>query len=265
MPSPRLPSGTISGWIPPRDRPLGIPRIYTPQTPVTGEHLTVTGQSAHHLAHVLRLRSGASIRIFDGQGHEYQAVLQEIDRSKVILEIGEPLTAIAEPPLQITLLQGIARHDRMDFILQKATELGVQVFQPLWMQRSQARLKGERLEKRINHWAGVITSACEQCGRAVLPRLLQPGDYASWVNNNTADDLRLLLQPDAPTHLQQLERPAGGITILVGPEGGLTSEEQLLAGTAGFTGIRMGPRILRTETAALTALAGIQTLWGDLN
>ena len=214
---------------------------------------------------MLRLRVGASIQIFDGQGREHQAELQEIKRSEVTLEVGEPVPATPESPLQITLLQGIARNDRMDLILQKAVELGVQVFQPLWMQRSQTRLKGERLEKRINHWQGVITSACEQCGRATLPRLLRPQDFSSCINSDTGSDLRLLLQPDARSYLQQLDRPKGGITILVGPEGGLASGEQLLAGTAGFTGIRMGPRILRTETAALAALAGIQTLWGDLN
>jgi 16S rRNA (uracil1498-N3)-methyltransferase len=152
----------------------------------------------------------------------------------------------------------------MDFIMQKAVELGVQAFQPLWMQRSQTRLKGERLEKRINHWQGVITSACEQCGRATMPQLLLPEDYSTWINTGAGGDLRLMLQPGARSCLHNMDKPAGSISILVGPEGGLASEEQGMATAAGFTGIRMGPRILRTETAALTALAGIQTLWGDL-
>lgn len=214
---------------------------------------------------MLRLRSGAPVQVFDGQGREHLAELQGVKRTEITLEIGEPVPAIPESALQITLLQGIARNDRMDFILQKAVELGVQVVQPLWMQRCQTRLKGERLEKRINHWQGIITSACEQCGRATLPQLLQPQDYSTRIDNDTGSDLRLLLQPDSRSYLQQLDRPASGITILVGPEGGLAPEEQLLAVTAGYTGIRMGPRILRTETAALAALAGIQTLWGDLN
>lgn len=165
--------------------------------------------------------------------------------------------------MHLTLLQGIARNDRMDLILQKAVELGIQVIQPIWMQRSHSRLKGERLEKRIHHWQGVITSACEQCGRATLPQLSLPEDYISCINAETVGDLRLMLQPDARSCLRNLEKPAGGITILVGPEGGLAPEEQALARATGFTGIRIGPRVLRTETAALATLAGIQTLWGD--
>ena len=175
------------------------------------------------------------------------------------------MAATPEPALQITLLQGIARNDRMNFILQKAVELGVQAIQPIWMLRCQTRLKGERLEKRINHWQGVITSACEQCGRATLPQLSRPDDYRNSINAETDSDLCLMLQPDSRSYLSNLEKPASSISILVGPEGGLAPEEQTLARTAGFTGIRIGPRILRTETAALAALAGIQTLWGDFS
>jgi 16S rRNA (uracil1498-N3)-methyltransferase len=212
----------------------------------------------------LRLRPGAAVQVFDGQGREHHATLLEATRSGIILDIGESLMTTPESPLQLTLLQGIARNDHMDLVLQKAVELGVQTIQPLWMQRSQKRLKGERLEKRCHHWKGVIISACEQCGRATLPQLLPVSDYASRLNDGTGNnELHLMLQPDAPTYLRNLEKPAGRISILVGPEGGMTPEEQSLASTSGFTGIRMGPRILRTETAALAALAGIQTLWGD--
>lgn len=204
------------------------------------------------------------MHVFDGQGSEHQATLAEIRRSVITLEIGEPVTVIPESHLQLTLLQGIARNDRMDIILQKAVELGVQTIQPVWMERSQTRLKGERLAKRIVHWQGVIASACEQCGRATLPQLMQPEDYPSRINAGTDSDLDLMLQPGARLSLHDLEKPAGSISILIGPEGGLTPGEQTFASSAGFTGIRMGPRILRTETAALTAMAGIQTLWGDL-
>ena len=130
-------------------------------------------------------------------------------------------------------------------------------------QRSQFRLKGERLEKRIRHWQGVITSACEQCGRCTLPELLPPDEYASRLNNQAYDGLKLMLQPDSTVTLQDLEPPEGSIHLLVGPEGGLNPEEQTFANNTGFTGIRLGQRILRTETAALAALAGMQTLWGD--
>jgi 16S rRNA (uracil1498-N3)-methyltransferase len=211
------------------------------------------------------LRTGDSIRVFDGQGCEHQAKLTEITRTGITLEIREPVAVTPEPPLQLTLLQGIARNDRMDLILQKAVELGVQAIQPIWMQRSHTRLKGERLEKRINHWQGVIISACEQCGRATLPQLSLPEDYINWINAGTGSELRLMLQPDARSCLRNMEKPASSISILVGPEGGLAPEEQALARTAGFIGIRLGPRILRTETGALAALAGIQTLWGDFS
>ncbi len=244
---------------------LRIPRIYTPQPLVTSAHLTITGQAAHHVTHVLRLRTGASIRVFDGQGCEHQAKLTAITRAGIALEIREPVAVTPESSLHLTLLQGIARNDRMDFILQKAVELGIQTIQPIWMQRSHARLKGKRLEKRIGHWQGVITSACEQCGRATLPQLSLPEDYINWINAGTISDLRLMLQPDARSCLRNLEKPAGGIAMLVGPEGGLAPEEQALARAAGFTGIRIGPRVLRTETAALATLAGIQTLWGDFS
>ncbi|MDX2457197.1 MAG: 16S rRNA (uracil(1498)-N(3))-methyltransferase [Gammaproteobacteria bacterium] len=239
--------------------------MYTPQSLVTDKHLTISGQAAHHATHVLRLRTGASIRVFDGQGCEHRAKLTKIARSGITLKIEESVAVTPESPLRLTLLQGIARNDRMDFILQKAVELGVQAIQPIWMQRSHTQLKGERLEKRINHWQGVITSACEQCGRATLPQLSLPQDYINWINAGTGSDLRLMLQPEARSCLRNLEKPASSISLLVGPEGGLAPEEQVLARATGFTGIRIGPRILRTETAALTALAGIQTLWGDFS
>lgn len=249
-----------------RGRTLRIPRIYTPQALANGEHLTITGQPAHHVTRVLRLRAGASVRVFDGKGCEHQAQLLEVTRSGITLGIEASITTTPESRLQITLLQGVARNDHMDLVLEKAVELGVQTIQPLWMQRSQTRLKGERLEKRSNHWQGVIISACEQCGRATIPQLLLTADYSSGINNETSNgELRLMLQPEAQSCLPELEKPAGRIAILVGPEGGLTPEEQVLAGAARFTGIRMGPRVLRTETAALAALAGIQTLWGDFS
>ena len=212
------------------------------------------------------MRSGASLRVFEGRGNEHHAILLEVKRSEIVLEIGNALPVTTESPRQLTLFQGIARNDHMDLVLQKAVELGVHAIQPLWMQRSQKRLHGERMEKRNRHWKGVIISACEQCGRATLPTLLPASDYASSVKSGADDNLlRLMLQPEASLSLRGLEPPAGDIAILVGPEGGLTAEEQSLASSCGLTGVRMGPRILRTETAALAALAGIQTLWGDFD
>ena len=244
---------------------MRIPRLYTPQVFIQGEELSVTGQTAHHIANVLRIRSGAPVSVFDGKGCEHRAIVKTIKRSEIILEIAEAIEARQESSLDITLLQGIARNDRMDFILQKAVELGVKTIQPLWMQRSQARLKGNRLEKRCKHWQGVISSACEQCGRATLPQLGTVMNYSDWMTSKHGRGLHFLLQPDSDTGLGALQPPAGEIHVLAGPEGGLNADEQLLAKSAGFLGIRLGPRILRTETAALAALAGMQTLWGDFN
>jgi 16S rRNA (uracil1498-N3)-methyltransferase len=244
---------------------MRTPRLYLPQALVKGETVQTGGQAAHHVNHVLRLRPGARIRLFDGQGNEFNAVLANIGRGEISAIVGERAAGIVESPLQITLAQGIARNDRMDIILQKAVELGVTAIQPLWTQRCQSHLKAARLEKRIQHWLGVIISACEQCGRTTLPRLAAPDSYPHWINNLPDDGCRLMLQPDGSTSLRALEPPREDICVLVGPEGGLNSDEQLLAGSVGFLGIRLGPRILRTETAALTALAGIQAQWGDIN
>ena len=153
----------------------------------------------------------------------------------------------------------------MDLILQKAVELGVKAIQPLWTQRCQTHLKGSRLEKRFKHWQGVIISACEQCGRATIPQLAAARNFSDWMSNQETSGLHLLLQPDSDTGLGRLKRPDERIYVLIGPEGGLDADEQILAKSAGFIGICLGPRILRTETAAMAALAGMQTLWGDFN
>lgn len=244
---------------------MHVPRLYIPQTLTPGDTLTVSGQSAHHVMHVLRLRAGTVIRVFDGNGHEHDATLQEIGRSDIRVKIGEAIDGAAEPALKITLAQGIARNDRMDLILQKAVELGISEIQPLWMQRSQSHLKGERLARRVQHWQGIIISACEQCGRATLPLLSEPLAYNDWVSAQAEGNLRLMLRPDSELTLKDLDTPKGPVTLLVGPEGGMNTSEQQLASDNNFKGVRLGPRILRTETAALAALTGIQTLWGDFN
>ena len=242
---------------------MRIPRVYTRQDLASGATVTVTGQTARHITQVLRLRAGARLRIFNGDGNEYSATFIRAGRSEITLDIGKPLDTLPEPGLPIRLAQGITRNDRMDLILQKSVELGISEIDPLWMQRSQAHVHGERLEKRIHHWRGVIASACEQCGRATLPKLLPPVPLPDWIAGDTNDSMRLMLQPDSPRALTDLEWPAGTVTLLVGPEGGMNADERTLAAAAGFIGLRLGARILRTETAALAALSGIQTLWGD--
>jgi 16S rRNA (uracil1498-N3)-methyltransferase len=240
-------------------------RLYIPQPLQEGTTLAVSGQPAHHVRNVLRLRAGASLRLFNGSGREHAATLLETGRSAITLSIAAPVEPAAPPSLHITLAQGIARNDRMDLILQKAVELGVAGIQPLWMQRSQKHLKGERLEKRLLHWRGIVISACEQCGRATLPVLPEPMSFFDWQDNAADTGLRLMLQPEGHGTLRELDTPKNGVTLLVGPEGGLTPEERTGALRTGFTGIRLGQRILRTETAGIAALAGIQALWGDFS
>jgi 16S rRNA (uracil1498-N3)-methyltransferase len=243
---------------------MHVPRIYLPLPLVLGDVLGLSEQAAHHVTHVLRLRPGAAMKVFDGQGCEHEALLLEVSRTRVKVEVGKATASIPEPSLAITLAQGIPRGDRMDLILQKAVELGVTVMQPLWTARSQTRAGGERLEKRMRHWQGVVISACEQCGRATLPVLSTPVEYGSWLPGGHRHGCRLLLDPDARQSLGDMLPPGDSILLLVGPEGGISAEETTLATTVGFSRVRLGPRILRTETAALAMLAGLQALWGDL-
>ena len=244
---------------------MRVPRLYTPDKLVEAEELRLTGQAAHHTANVLRLKPGATIHVFDGRGHEHRASLSSVNRSSITLTVHEAVSPRMESRLDITLLQGVARNDHMDLVLQKSVELGVNTIQPLWMQRSQTHLKKERIEKRIKHWEGVIISACEQCGRAILPVLSPVQNYTDRVSATELVGTGIMLQPESDKSLKQLEVDEKSVVILVGPEGGMTAGEQAMAVSAGFQGIRLGPRILRTETAALAAVSAIQTLWGDFN
>jgi 16S rRNA (uracil1498-N3)-methyltransferase len=243
---------------------MHVPRLYLPLTLVEGKTPELGEQSSHHVTHVLRLRPGAAVRVFDGMGCEHEAMIREVRRTQVTVEIGKAVVSIPEPPFAITLAQGIPRGDRMDIILQKAVELGVTNVQPLWTARSQTRASGAGLEKRLRHWQGVMISACEQCGRATLPRLETPVEYHSWLTGIPHHNCRILLDPDARQSLGTMQSPGTTILMLVGPEGGISPGETTLAVAAGFKPVRLGPRILRTETAALAMLAGLQALWGDL-
>jgi 16S rRNA (uracil1498-N3)-methyltransferase len=234
---------------------MHVPRLYTPGNLAQGETLDK----------VLRLKAGATIHIFDGRGHEHRASISTVNRSDITLTVHEAVNTQVESYLDITVLQGIARNDHMDLVLQKAVELGVNAIQPLWMQRSQTHLKNNRLEKRVRHWEGVIINACEQCGRATLPVLSHVQNYADWISATGLSGAGVMLQPASNISLKQLELAEKNISVLVGPEGGMTADEQVMAVNAGFRGIRLGPRILRTETAALAAVSAIQTLWGDFS
>lgn len=241
---------------------MRIPRIFHPQLLVPASHVVLDDNAARHVSRVLRLGKGAHLRLFDGQGGEYPAVIDEVDKREVTVIVGEPAPDELESPLTITLAQGISKGERMDFTIQKAVELGIKRIVPLETERSVVNLKGDRRNKKLDHWRGIIISACEQCGRNTLPELLPMQTLESWL----ATPLRgtgLMLDHRAAASVSQLEKPEA-ITLLIGPEGGLSEIERAKACDAGYIGLRLGPRVLRTETAAVTALAALQSHWGDL-
>ena len=243
---------------------MRIPRLYLPNPLVPGATVALSTDAAHHVAHVLRLPVGATVCLFNGQGGEYQAILHSITKRQVYAQVLKYNPREAESPLQVTLAQGISRGERMDYTLQKAVELGITQIVPLFSERCEVRLQGERLDKRVQHWQGIVISACEQCGRNHIPPVLAPVSLQQWLPTAGAG-LRLVLDPCASHSLAQHTRPDdGNITLLIGPEGGLSDTEISQAQQAGFTSIRSGPRILRTETAGLAMLAALQTRWGDL-
>lgn len=242
---------------------MSTPRIYLPQPLTSGTTAQLDARAQRHLVKVLRLKPGADLTLFNGEGGEYRATLEDTRREGAQVSIREFIDRNRESPLDIELLQGMARGEKMDLILQKAVELGVSRIVPLATERSQVRLSGERLDKRMQHWRGVIIHACEQCGRNRLPELADMQDLNAALTAHDSHRLGLLLDPTAERGPHDLAQ-AGSYSLLVGPEGGLSAPEWGQAHSAGFLGIRLGPRILRTETAGLTALAALQCLYGDL-
>lgn len=220
---------------------------------------------AHHVIHVLRLQVGAPLTLFDGRGVEYPALIKRIDKSGLTLTVSARIEASRESPLDIELAQGISSGERMDYTVQKCVELGVTSVQPLMTQRSVVRLTAERAERRVAHWQSVTAAACEQCGRNWLPAVLPVQPLMKWLGESApANSVRFLLSPHvAAKRLRDMDRPLGKVTLLVGPEGGWNAEETQAALSAGFMPLSLGPRVLRTETAAVAALAAMQALWGD--
>jgi 16S rRNA (uracil1498-N3)-methyltransferase len=219
---------------------------------------------AHHVERVLRLASGDALTLFNGQGGEFPARLVSLGKAPRA-ELGEHLPKEKESPLAITLVQSLASGDKMDWVLQKAVELGASRIVPVTSHRSVVRLSGERAEKRGEHWQRIVASACEQCGRNRLPEVAELRSLLSHMARAPAPGtLRLILAPGAASKLSDLPRPSAA-ELLVGPEGGFTEDEVLAAQVAGYQSIRLGPRILRTETAGLAALTALQMLWGDFS
>ena len=243
-----------------------LTRIYFPgDIPIHGACVLAADQ-AHHVTRVLRLGAGDSVTLFDGDGSEYAAVIARADTSGVTLNVGERKSVNRESPLRVALAQAISSGERMDYTIQKAVELGVVRIQPLATERCVVRLDSARAQKRVGHWQAVAVAACEQCGRNRVPRVAAVTTLREWLARDArpdAEDSRVVLSAGAETALHALRRPSIGIELLAGPEGGLAPEEQNDARRAGFVPVKLGPRTLRTETAAIAAIAALQTLWGD--
>jgi 16S rRNA (uracil1498-N3)-methyltransferase len=244
---------------------MRVTRVHVDCALSPGSEVVLPESAAVHLSRVLRLDVGDECVLFNGDGRDYAARIVALGKRELRVAIDTGHDVDNESPLHVTLLQGVARGEKMDLILQKATELGVTAVAPLWSQRSEVKLDEARAEKRLTHWRGVVTSACEQCGRARVPEVAAPVSLAAALNALPAGGLRLILDPEGELALATLT--AGHDTpvlLAVGPEGGWSplDREQLRA--AGFQGLKLGPRILRTETAGLAAIAALQSRLGDL-
>jgi 16S rRNA (uracil1498-N3)-methyltransferase len=237
------------------------PRFFAPVDLPLGSELRLPDRAAHHLA-VLRLRSGDNVTLFNGRGGEFTAELVRVSAGQAWARVLTSRNPERESPLRVALAQCVSSGDRMDTTLQKSTELGVSRIVPVASERSVVRLSGERAAKRVAHWRNVVIAACEQCGRNEVPEVASITGIDVFLDDREPGGLRLLLAPEAARTLKELPRPEK-VALLVGPEGGLTERERTSAERAGYVPVRFGPRVLRTETAPLAAIAAMQTLWGD--
>jgi len=243
---------------------LTVPRLYHPNSSLApGQIAQLDAKTSHHVIRVLRLRKNSEVILFNGDGNEYLSELVDENTKHCSVRINSIQTRQTESPINIILMQGISRGDRMDTSIQKATELGVNVIIPVICERTQVRLNHKQTQKKCDHWQQVIISACEQSGRCVIPELTPVITYDEALNM-TSDCFKIILNPESKAGIKSLEQPVGNICLMVGPEGGLSQNEIDQAIENNFKQIQFGPRILRTETAGPACIAAIQTLWGDL-
>lgn len=240
---------------------MRLSRLYLDTALATQQTITLHGERLNYIANVLRLKSGTDITVFNGEGGEYLATITDIAKRSATLEIKDFSDIDVESALSITLVQGISRGERMDFTLQKATELGVARIIPVFSQRCSVNLKGERLEKRLQHWRGIVISACEQSGRNTIPFVEKAQNLDDFLEQENSHN-GILLDPTATRGLNEIS-PDKAVTILIGPEGGFDDRERQHAYANAFRGVQLGPRVLRTETAAVASISAMQALWGD--
>lgn len=238
-------------------------RVYHPENLAEGAVITLRESASHHLLRVLRLKPGAMLQVFNGAGGEYEAELIGIEKKLAVIKIEQFNSTTTESPLAIHLGQGISRGEKMDYTLQKAVELGVTKITPLITEFNNVKLSPDRLVKKLEHWRGIVLSACEQCGRNRVPEVVSPQTLFFWAAARN-ETLKLILEPQAETHLRDIHAIPQSICLLIGSEGGLSEKEIQLAQAHQFKAIQLGPRVLRTETAAVAALAVLQARWGDM-
>ena len=251
------------------------PRFYYPDQINVGESIELSYGATHHAANVLRLEKGDRVTLFNGKGGEFLAFIKCISKAAILVSIEKFINVEHESPLQITLAQSICTNIKMDLIIRKAVELGVNNIQPILAKRCLVKLSGKRELKRVKHWEQIIISACEQCGRNRVPGVSSPVTLSSWLsrqgamqkelNNEPTEKLYFMLSPTSKMGLHDFSKSLSvtELALLVGPEGGFTSDEDAAALMAGFSSLRLGSRTLRTESAALAAIAALQTIWGD--
>ena len=254
---------------------MTLPRFYYPGEITVGQIIELPANAAHHAARVLRLEQGDQITLFNGNGGEFPAIIARIGKSGAIVAVEKHVDIERESPLNITLVQAVCVSEKMDWIMQKAVELGVSRIQPIATSRGVVRLSGERADKRVRHWQQIAISACEQCGRNHLPQVLPLLSLPDWLGGQMSErknschgapyNLCFMFTPTAEKGLRDFPEATmvATLTLLVGPEGGFAPEEEAAARAIGFMPLRLGARILRTETAALAAVAALQALWGD--
>ncbi len=241
-------------------------RLFSADALVDDSELWLTGEQARYVARVLRLKTDDNVVLFDGKGGEYGAVIKEFTKDRVRLRLAHRRDEEIESSLSIQLVQGLSRGGRMDVVVQKSTELGVRRITPVITEYSVVKLDPKKAMKRREHWLRVSQSACEQCGRNTLPEIDMPQCLDSWLGNLTDEGVtRIMLDPGSGESIAMLPPALDAVTLLVGPEGGLSDTERQLCEDLGLKAISLGPRILRTETAALAGIAVLQAYWGDLN
>lgn len=238
-------------------------RVYTEQPLTTGEEVVLDSIASRHLSTVLRLKPGNPVTLFNGQGGEYQATLKQCTNKQVTACIDRFDDIDRESPLMIHLGIGLSRGDRMDWVIQKATEAGVTALTPLYTEHTEVKLKGDRAEKKMRHWQQIAISACEQCYRTKLPTIHPPALLDSWLAQTGADKKLVLHHRSQQTIGELKHQPTTNVALLIGPEGGLSAREIQGAEAADYSALTLGPRVLRTETAPIVAISILQSIWGD--